>query len=224
MVWPAISHPVTLPFVWRELGTPGWDCPTGHHSRSPRHFALPLRDPKNTSEEISARMSSGQGKPRGWFCLLCHFLCSNPKPLAPYIVLPTRTWPPLLQNQVAWANTVTGSLSIPAHRDAVTFEHHPRADNHPGHPPPPRDSKEPHCDHQPWMLARSLGGRVAEEDAARLQGASRDEVARLAGCRRDAHLRRFEANSLNQLRRDYYAQTTCEKCTKTVIPIYMYIH
>lgn len=55
-------------------------------------------------------------------------------------------------------------------------------------------------------------------------GASRDEVTCLAGWRRDAHLQRFEANYLNQLRHDYYTQTTCKKCSETVIPIYIYVH
>ena len=172
-------------------------------------------------------MSSGQGKARGWLCLLHHILCPNPKLMSPCMVLPTRTWPPLLQNQVVWANTVAGSLSVPAHRDAEIFKHPPRAEDHPGHPPHPRDGKEPHWDHQPRMLARSLGGRVPEEDAVCLRGASRDEVVRLAACRqpsrRDAHPRRFEANCLNQLKCDYYAQTTCEKRSKTVIPIYIYV-
>ena len=31
--------PRHLPFVWEEMGTPGWDCPTRHRSRSPPAFS-----------------------------------------------------------------------------------------------------------------------------------------------------------------------------------------
>lgn len=71
-----------------------------HRPPLPQHFALPLQDPKNTSEEILAWMSSGQGKARGWLCLLHPILCPSPKSLSPSMVLPTGTRPPLLQNQV----------------------------------------------------------------------------------------------------------------------------
>lgn len=89
--------PCHLLFVCEEGDTRLGLC---HRPPPPQHFALPLQDPKNTSEEILVWISSGQGKARSWLCLLHPILCPSPKSLSPSMVLPTGTRPPRLQNQV----------------------------------------------------------------------------------------------------------------------------
>lgn len=69
------SHPVTFLLSGEGWGHQAGVVPPATALAAPQRFALPLQDPKNTSEGILAWMSSGQAKAQGCLCLLHRILC-----------------------------------------------------------------------------------------------------------------------------------------------------